>query len=573
MTHLYVERTVPDTWKDLERELNICPTIARILSARGVTSKVDTELQLKHLLPPDGLDGIQIAGARLVHAIRNDELILIAGDFDADGATSSALCVSMLRAFGAKHVDFVVPDRLVHGYGLSKKFVQTFLPRQPKVVVTVDNGISSVEGVAFARDNGVDTIITDHHLPPDTLPSANAIVNPQVPASSFDSAPAGVGVAFYLMCEVRRQLRALDHFLESDIEEPNVASWLDLVAIGTVADLVPLDRNNRVLVWNGLRRIRGGNVRPGVKALCQSGKVDMSSLDDQDIGFRIGPRINAAGRLQDMSIGIQALLAEDMETANRHVSALSGFNQKRRQLQGSMTDVAFDVVDNREHEVGNGICVYEEAFHEGVVGLVASRLSEKFNRPSVVFAHSQDKESGLLKGSARSIVGIHIRDVLADVAARYPHLMPNFGGHAMAAGLQIHKSSFERFATLFDQAVGQRAADGAFDKVTMTDGELSADEHTVEFVRDIEKWGPWGQHFERPLFHGTFDVVSERLVGQGKHLKLVLKKEGRILDAIQFRSGLTGCPSVEIAYRIENNEYRGRNSVQLLVEKLNPVRN
>ena len=529
-------------------------------------SEFDTSLNLTELLPPDGLEGIQSAAARLVHAIQGDELICIAGDFDADGATASALCVSMLREFGAKHVESVVPDRFRFGYGLSQEFVQSLLSRQPRVIVTVDNGISSNEGVAFARENGIDTIITDHHLPPDELPAAHAIVNPQLSKGTFASEPAGVGVAFYLMMEVRRQLRMLDHFEKNSLKEPNIANFLDLVALGTVVDLVPLDRNNRILIANGLNRIRHRRTRPGIIALCEIAKVRLEDINAEDLGYRLGPRLNAAGRLEDISIGIKALLASNVGDARIHVARLNEINAERQQMQSEMTEIAHGHLDSLINLDGSGICIYDSSFHEGIVGLIASQVVNRVNRPAVVFANAQDRRSDLIKGSARSVGNIHIRDVLADIDAQYPKLLQSYGGHAMAAGVTVHKNSFERFSSLFDAAVTARAAEGTFEDVLYTDGELDDDALTLDLVRSINRWGPWGKDFEPPLFHGSFEIVNQQEVGKGRHLKLVLKQNRKLVDAIAFNHRTIDAQQVEIAYRATENKFRGSTTLQLVIE-------
>ncbi|MYD81699.1 MAG: single-stranded-DNA-specific exonuclease RecJ [Gammaproteobacteria bacterium] len=566
----FVARPLPPNWSQVQAELGVDPILGRILASRGVVSESDTSLRLSELLPPDGLEGIQNAAARLVHAIQNDELILIAGDFDADGATASALCVLMLRDYGAKRVESVVPDRFRFGYGLSKGFVQSLLVKKPKVIVTVDNGISSNEGVQFARDNGIDTIITDHHLPPEELPAASAIVNPQLSKSSFASTPAGVGVAFYVMVEVRRQLRALNHFEEKQIPEPKVADYLDLVALGTVVDLVPLDRNNRILVANGLNRMRRRRTRPGIIALCEIARVRLEQIDAEDLGYRLGPRLNAAGRLEDISIGIQALLTSNLGDARIHVGRLNEINAERQQMQQEMTEVAHRYLDSLTNLDRPGVCVHDQSFHEGIVGLIASQVVGRLNRPAVVFADAQDGLAEYIKGSARSVANIHIRDVLADIDSQYPNLLISYGGHAMAAGVTIHKASFERFSSLFEKAVAARAASETFSDVLYTDGKLDDEYLTLQLVRSINDWGPWGKDFDPPLFHGSFDIVNQQVVGKGRHLKMVLKQHRKLVDAIAFNHGSIDAERVEVAYRPTGNSFRGSTTLQLVVECVQP---
>lgn len=561
---------MPENWEQLQRELNVSPVLARVLSARGVASGSDVDLTLARMLPPDGLAGIQHAAARLVYAIDNHERIFVSGDFDADGATASALCVSLLSEFGAKHVGYVVPNRFQFGYGLTRPYVESLLEQNPDVIITVDNGISSNDGIAFARDQGIDVIVTDHHLPPEHLPAANVIVNPQLDKGSFPSAPAGVGVAFYLMVELRRQLRNADHFGKNRLEEPNVASYLDLVALGTIVDLVPLDQNNRILVGNGLQRMRSGRCRPGIAALCEASNVDSATINEEDLGYRLGPRINAAGRLEDISLGIQALIANDLREARKCVSKLNAINVERREIQTEMTDMALRYLDTVAADDRKGICIHEASFHEGVVGLVANQIVTKLSRPAVVFAVANDGKSEMLKGSARSTPNVHIRDVLADIDARYPHLIKSFGGHAMAAGLTIHGSSLDRFSNLFESAVAARTPAESFGSTVHTDGELKPNELSMDLVREIDKWGPWGQEFERPLFHGSFNVVSEVPVGNRKHVKLVLKMDARVVDAIAFNQRPVGAPAVEISYRPSANRFAGVTTLQLIVDSLQP---
>ena len=567
----FVTRPIPSNWVQIQEQLGVDPILGRILASRGIQSETDTTLGLSDLLPPDGLEGIQNAAARLVHAIQKDELILIAGDFDADGATASALCVLALREYGAKRVESVVPDRFRFGYGLSKAFVQSLLDKKPNVIVTVDNGISSNEGVAFARENGVDTIITDHHLPPAELPVASAIVNPQLSISSFASTPAGVGVAFYLMVEVRRQLRALNHFEKNQLKEPNIADYLDLVALGTVVDLVPLDRNNRILVANGLNRIRRRRTKPGIIALCEIAKVRLEQIDAEDLGYRLGPRLNAAGRLEDISIGIQALTTSSLDDARALVGRLNEINAERQQMQMEMTEIAHRYLDSLTSLDRPGICIHNSSFHEGIVGLIASQVVERLNRPAIVFADAQDGTSKFLKGSARSVANIHIRDVFADIDAQYPHLLISYGGHSMAAGVTIHKASLERFSSLFENAVAAKASSESFSDVLYTDGELDDENLTLQLVRSINVWGPWGKDFDPPIFHGSFDVVNQQVVGKGRHLKMVLRQNRKLVDAIAFNQGAIDADRVEVAYRPTGNSFKGSTTLQLVVECAQPA--
>lgn len=564
------ERHVGDQWIHLSEELDVEPILARILAARGVESKSDLDYGFENLIPLDRLSGIEEAANRIIRAIEHRERIIVAGDFDTDGATASVVCVSALKEFGAKHVDFAVPNRFDLGYGLSTAFVETLLPLEPNVIITVDNGISSVDGVTFARENGIDVIITDHHLPPKELPPANAIVNPQLQGCDFGSQPAGVGVAFYLMLKVRRILQRIGFFEERGLTPPNLASYLDLVALGTIVDLVPLDHNNRLLVTQGLKRMQKGQTRPGIETLCTLSGVNLQKISEVELGFQIGPRLNAAGRLKDISVGIHALLAKDVETALPYATELHQFNQQRRQLQQNMTETAFKVIEDYVDPERRGVCIFEETYHEGVVGLVAGKLAQKIYRPTIAFAAGQGDKSVLLKGSGRSIEGVHIRDVLADISTAYPDLIRSYGGHAMAAGLTIHRESFERFASIFDTFVSERAPENAFKDVVYTDGELEDHHFSLDFVHNIDALGPWGQAFPKPLFHGNFQVLNQQLTSNGKHLKLELIREKRLFNAIVFQRDARVPERVKIAFRPSLNTYRGRQTLQLIVEHVEP---
>ncbi len=539
------------------------------LAARGAAAHADLDLSLNQLHSPDALPGIDVAAERLAAAITDNERILIAGDFDADGATASALCVSALRAMGAGEVDFLVPNRFEYGYGLSPELVEEALKRSPQVIVTVDNGVSSVDGVALARNNGVDVVVTDHHLPGDELPAAHAIVNPNLADSAFPSPNlAGVGVAFYAMGALRQRLRALGHFESRGVAEPNLADWLDLVALGTVADVVRLDRNNRILVHQGLRRIRGGRVRPGIRALVEVSGRAASTLSAKDLGFAIGPRLNAAGRLEDMSIGIQCLLADD-GSARTLAERLDEFNRERRDIEAGMVDEATGMLDG---EIGDdvAICVYQQNWHQGVIGIVAGRMRERYHRPAIVFADAGASSPGELKGSARSIPGLHIRDAIAECATRRPGLVGPFGGHAMAAGLTIRYAQLQRFRHAFNEVVRNRVSERDLAGVILTDGELAADDMKIRNARLVAAHGPWGHGFEEPLFHGEFEVVMQRAVGEG-HLKLALKHGTRVVDAIAFNTEPTPGNRVRAVYRLGINDYGDADTLQLEIAALEAV--
>ena len=422
-------------------------------------SATDIDLAIKHLDLPEKIPNIEDAAARIVRAVQNQERVIVASDYDADGATSTALVVSFLSSIGATDVSFDVPDRVLMGYGLSLSFAQRIAQKDPDLVITVDNGISSVDGIGSLRQIGTDVIVTDHHLAPDTLPDATCIVNPNVGECAFDSKPAGVGVAFYVMAVVRRQLVANGYFEKAGNEPPIMSRWLDLVAVGTIADMVPLTQNNRRLVAGGLQRFKANQIRPGLQALCSVAKVDPQFISSSDIGFKIGPRINAAGRIEDMATGIKCLLSESGDEANQYAKKLDKTNQDRRDRQEEMTRVAQDSIRHvaATLEGSTSRCIFHESFHEGIVGLVAGRITRDVGLPTIVFAPSADDVS--LRGSARSTSEVHIRDVLADIDRKYPKLMPSFGGHAMAAGLTIRKANFERFRGIFEKAGGERVAE------------------------------------------------------------------------------------------------------------------
>lgn len=551
---------------------NLSPLLERIFLSRGLTSGRELDKNLSALARPAALPDIDKAADRLAAAVMSGEHILIVGDFDADGATSVALSVSLLEAMGAERVSFLVPNRFEFGYGLSPEIVDLALAETPAVIVTVDNGTSSIDGVARANAAGVDVIVTDHHLPGKALPDTFALVNPTLTDSTFESpAMAGVGVIYYVLGAVRAALKVAGWFENRPI--PNLADWLDLVAVGTVADVVPLDRNNRVMVSQGIRRIRGGRARPGIVALCEIAGRRADRLSAQDLGFAIGPRLNAAGRLDDMTLGIQCLLANDLVQARELATALDELNRARRALEQEMVQDAELIVAAHDQAVDGryGVAVYDPSWHQGVVGIVAGRLKEKIHRPVIAFAEAGAAAPDELKGSARSLPGLHIRDVLDHVASRYPGLIIRFGGHAMAAGLSIKRVHYPRFEKIFDELVAEHLPDEALSPVLESDGELPVEEMTLEMAHQLAEAGPWGQQFPEPLFHDRFELVSQRIVGE-HHLKMVLKKGERLFDAIAFRQPALGdTRRVLAAYRLEANEYRDRVTLQLVVQHLAPL--
>ncbi|OGT51810.1 MAG: single-stranded-DNA-specific exonuclease RecJ [Gammaproteobacteria bacterium RIFCSPHIGHO2_12_FULL_42_13] len=546
------------------------PLLQRIYAARNIKTAADIDRSLAALLPYQSLQDIDKATARLVKAILHDEKILIIGDFDADGATATALAVSALRRFGAKRVDFLVPNRFTFGYGLTPEIVKVAQVHSPAVIVTVDNGIASIEGVQCANQFGIDVVITDHHLQGAVLPAACAIVNPNRHGDAFESkALAGVGVIFYVMAALRAALEAEKYFSE----KPSMAEFLDLVALGTVADVVPLDKNNRILVHQGLQRIRAGQARPGIRALLQIAGRSPQKLNAMDLGFSVGPRLNAAGRLDDMSLGIQCLLETDEEKALVLAKSLNTLNQERRAIEDTMKTEAFEIVDrmNLVSTLPVGICLYEPHWHQGIVGLVASRVKEKLHRPVIAFAKADET---ILKGSARSVKQVHIRDVLDEIATQHPALLSKFGGHAMAAGLTISAKDFEAFSRIFSETVSKYLSADQLQPIIETDGELSPEEFTLTNAELMQEAGPFGQQFPEPLFDGEFEVLSQRLVGE-KHLKMSLKPINGAypVDAIAFQVDTQRWPNnrisrAKMAYRLASNEYQGRVGLQLVVEEL-----
>lgn len=510
----------------------------------------------------------------LADALAEQQRILIVGDYDADGATSTALALDALKSFGATQVSYLVPNRFEYGYGLTREIVELALEQgKPDIIITVDNGISSIDGIATAREQGINTLITDHHLAGHQLPDADVIVNPNQPGCNFPSKNlAGVGVIFYIMMALRSELRNRDWF--ADRTEPNLGRLTDLVALGTVADVVPLDRNNRILVAAGLQRIRAGQARPGIIALLEVASRPLRGVVASDLGFAVGPRINAAGRLDDISVGIECLLQDDSSAARRLASELHQKNQDRRQIEQGMQDQALQLLDELAlDEVGVPVAMtlYQGDWHQGVIGILASRIKDRLHRPTIVFADGDDSE---IKGSARSINGIHIRDILDAVATRHPGMILKFGGHAMAAGLTIPRELYRDFNTAFIAEVERHAKDVELQAVVESDGELGAGDFALELANELRFAGPWGQHFPEPVFDGHFKIVQQRLVGD-KHLKLVLslKDSQQIIDAIAFNVDLDVWPDesvleVEVAYRLEVNEFRGKRSVQLMIEYL-----
>ena len=556
------------------------PLLAQLFAQRGVSDAGEVELSSSRLLPPDQLRGVREAAVMLADALAEDTALLIVGDFDADGATSTALAMHMLQAMGARRLDFLVPNRFEYGYGLTPEIVELAASRKPGIIITVDNGISSMEGVRRAAELGIRTLVTDHHLPGEQLPAAQVIVNPNHPECRFPSKNlAGVGVIFYVMAALRAELRQRNWFAEKQLQEPSLGSVLDLVALGTVADLVPLDHNNRVLVQQGLLRIRAGHARPGIAALLAVAGRNHRTLVTADLGFGVGPRLNAAGRLDDMSLGIACLLATDADRAAALAAQLDALNRDRQRLEGDMQRQALralePVVASLDSELPVALCLYDKDWHQGVIGILAARVRERMHRPTIVLT---DGEQGEVKGSARSIAGLHIRDVLAAVAARYPGLISRFGGHAMAAGLSLPRDRLEAFQEAFVEQVASQLDPAALEAVIDSDGELPLASLNLDVALELRYAAPWGQQFPEPVFDGEFLLLQQRLVGE-RHLKLVLAPGDdprRLLDAIAFRVDLNLWPNPEVqraqlVYRMDVNTYRGEQQLQLIVEQITPL--
>ncbi|WP_273973600.1 single-stranded-DNA-specific exonuclease RecJ [Serratia ureilytica] len=562
---------------DTHLPASLPPLLRRLYALRGVQAEQELERGVKGMLPWQQLDGIDDAVSLLQQALADGRRIMVVGDFDADGATSTALTVLALRSMGGAAVDYLVPNRFEDGYGLSPEVVEQAAARGAELIVTVDNGISSHAGVDVAHAKGMQVLVTDHHLPGETLPAAEAIVNPNLRGCAFPSKSlAGVGVAFYLMLALRARLRDSGWFEQRTLAMPNLAELLDLVALGTVADVVPLDANNRILVYQGLNRIRAGKCRTGIRALLEVANRDARQLAANDLGFALGPRLNAAGRLDDMSIGVALLLSDDIAQARMLANDLDALNQTRREIEQGMQVEALQLCDQLERtstELPYGLAMYHPEWHQGVVGILASRIKERFHRPVIAFAPAGD---GILKGSGRSVPGLHMRDALERLDMLNPGLMMKFGGHAMAAGLSLEEAKFDEFRQRFGELVGEWLDPAMLEGVIWSDGELAMQELSLTTAELLREGGPWGQAFPEPTFDGKFRILQQRLVGE-KHLKLMVEPlgGGPLLDGIAFNVDTTLWPDssvreVELAYKLDVNEFRGNRNVQLLIQHLWP---
>ena len=586
--------SVNEGWPD-----SVHAVLRRIYAARGVSSPRNVEHRLGSLLSPQSLGGMSRACELIDHAIRNDAHIVIVGDFDADGATGTAVAVRGLRLLGARDVSYAVPNRFRHGYGLSPPIVEELLSRRPQLLITVDNGVAAHAGVAAAKAHGIQVIVTDHHLPAATLPDADAIVNPNLCSfekcrhgrplcdlctqdarmnTAFPSKSlAGVGVMFYLLLALRARLRESGWFLDRGVPEPDLSVLLDLVALGTVADLVPLDYNNRILVEGGIRRIRAGHACVGIAALLASGKRDPTRLVASDLGFVVAPRINAAGRLEDMGLGIECLLTDDGQRAFDLAENLSAINAERRELQTGMVEQAQAEVHkwtlmHGDETLPHGLVLFDPGWHHGVVGLVASKLKEALHRPVIACAPAGEG-SNEVKASGRSIPGFHLRDALVDIDARHPGMLLRFGGHAMAAGLSLHRDDVEALAAAFDTVVRERTTPEALDAIVLTDGELGAEDFSLDLARQLRYAGPWGQGFPEPMFDGAFDMDSWKVMGEA-HLRLKLRHAQirQPLEAVMFNcfDGTPPPARLRAVFQLDVNEWNGTQSLQLMIRHLEP---
>jgi single-stranded-DNA-specific exonuclease len=554
-----VTRKIPQPQYEALLAQGLSPLLARVYAARGITSTDEIDPALKKLLPLEQLKNCAQMAKILADAIAQKNKLLIVADYDSDGATACAVGIRALRMFGA-NVDYLVPNRFEYGYGLTPEIVQLAAQTKPDFIITVDNGIASVDGVAEANRLDIKVLVTDHHLPGDFMPAATCIVNPNQPGCEFPSKSiAGVGVMFYVMLALRAELR--ERGVYTDSNQPNLAGLLDLVALGTVADVVKLDGNNRILVSEGLKRIRAGRACPGVQALLQVARRDARRAGTYDLGFMVGPRLNAAGRLDDMSLGIETLITDDMPRALQLAQQLDALNRERREIESDMQESAMAILDQLDVGDNFGLSLFNPSWHQGVIGILASRIKDKYHRPVIAFAKGMGDE---IKGSGRSIQGLHLRDALDLVSKKHPDLILKFGGHAMAAGLTLREPDFDKFRTAFETALQTLLSPADLTKVIETDGELPTQEASMQLTHEIESQ-VWGQGFPAPVFCDTFKVASQRIVGE-KHLKLKLQKDHSIFEAMLFSYADPLPDQIRATYRLSVNEYNGNQTLQLIVE-------
>ncbi len=566
----------PLTGKITENNSTFHPLIQRIFAARGIDSDDELNCDLRQLHPVSRLLNVEKAAILIAEHIEKNNNILVIGDFDADGATSTAVLVRALKLMGHQQVDFLVPNRFEFGYGLTPEIVEEASRFNPHLIITVDNGISSIAGVDAVKSKGWDVLITDHHLPSHELPKADVIVNPNQPKDSFPSKNlAGVGVTFYVMLALKKALQERQWFSIQKIQAPNLIALLDLVALGTVADVVPLDKNNRILVEQGLRNIRAGKACAGVNALFQVAGKNPQRAIASDLSFGCAPRLNAAGRLDDMSVGIECLLVDDHYTAMDLATVLDDYNRDRREIEAEMKEEAMDILEEldiaEDQNVPPIFCLYNDNWHQGVIGIIASRIKEQFNRPAIIFAPADNNE---IKGSARSIRGLHIRDILDELASSKPELLSKFGGHAMAAGMSLQANQLDAFTDGITEVVLSHCTDETFTEVLHSDGELNAEDFNLSIAEQIRTAAPWGQHFPEPLFDGSFEILQRQVLKE-KHLKLILKPEGSNkgnISAIAFNTDVDNWPStgehVDLLYQLDVNEFRASLTPQMIIRKL-----
>ena len=571
-----IHRKLPEKLPELSNDIPLL--LQRIYALRGITSMQELDYSTRNLCNYDNLDGTNTAVDLLYCAMKNNQQIVIVGDFDTDGATSTALTVTALKKMGCQFVDYIIPNRFDDGYGLSINVVKKAILQKADLIITVDNGVSAVEAVEYAKQANLTVIITDHHLCPEQLPAADAIINPNLPNCTFPSKNlAGVGVAFYFMLALRAKLRKENWFANHNLAEYNIASLLDLVALGTIADVVKLDLNNRILVHQGIRRIRAGYCCEGIKALLNISRRDPLTLTSIDIAYYIAPRLNAAGRMDSMSLSVELLLCEDYDSAIKLATDLDTLNNDRKLIEQTMYQEALTHIEQiqlKKKSFPNSLVVYHPKWHQGIIGIVSARLKDKHYRPAICFASTED---GLLKGSGRSIEGIHLRNILYELNQRYPDILISFGGHAMAAGLSIQEKDLAQFSDLFEALVTEQLDLDVLEKTIETDGEIDNDDFNYSIAKLLKESGPWGEGFIEPTFDGEFVIHQQRLIGE-KHLKLVLepKNGGPIIEGIYFNTNLTQWPdhtikNAKIVYHLDVNEFRGNQNLKLMIRHIWPI--
>ncbi|WP_294910087.1 single-stranded-DNA-specific exonuclease RecJ [uncultured Gilliamella sp.] len=576
MKNKLTHRQLPEALPELSPDIPLL--LQRVYALRGITSMQELDYTTRNLCNYDNLDGTQTAVEIVYSAMQNNKRIMIVGDFDTDGATSTALTVKALKKMGCQHVDYIIPNRFDDGYGLSISVIKRALLKKADLIITVDNGVSAIEAVEFAKQSNLTVIITDHHLCPEQLPAADAIINPNLPNCSFPSKHlAGVGVAFYFMSALRAKLRQENWFRTHNLEEYNLASLLDLVALGTIADVVKLDHNNRILVHQGINRIRSGYCCAGIKALLHIARKDPVSFTSTDLAYYIAPRLNAAGRMDNMSLSVELLLCDDYDSALKQASDLDMLNNDRKLIEQTMYKEALSYIQGLEQQQSsfpNLLVVYHPEWHQGIIGILSARLKDKHYRPVICFAST---EEGILKGSGRSIAGIHLRDLLDELDQNHPDLLVSFGGHAMAVGLSIRENDLERFRKHFETLIDKRLNANTLEQIIETDGEIDSQDFNYAMAKQLKESGPWGEGFTEPTFDGDFIVHQQRLFAE-KHLRLVLepKNGGPIIEGVCFNVNLTQWPdntikNVKIVYQLDVDDFRGNQTAKLMIRHIWPI--